>query len=216
MPQDNEKLDIYAISNEGQLLLEIIRRLGGEGGSGLATEDTLQLVLTELQNQKDRELIRDRYVVETADIPNGYDVGDKLSRLSYFDISTGTSTLIDTFWFSHQNNTILSTVDINDLISLNDDELPTPGVGGNTHTSPGALPVSSAFAFDCDAVHIINKSDKDLLLTINGILGNDIKLVAGDDIGVEIAVPHITGVDITTTDALVWTGDVIVVHTRGK
>jgi hypothetical protein len=170
MAQNNEELDKYAISNEGVLLLEIIRRLGlGESGPGFATETTLQALLSELQTKDDREFVRDRFVAIADNAVNGYSVGDSLSRISYFDISSGTAVLVDTFWFNHTTDTILATVDLNEVDNVSDDTLPAPGVVGTEIVADGAVP----FIFDSDTVLIENKTNGNINVTLNGILGND-------------------------------------------
>jgi len=171
MAQDQDKLDQYAISNEGVLLLEIVKRLTiGQSGNGPATEDTLLLLLAELETKDDRELIRDRFIAVVADIGNGYSIGDELSRISYFDISSGSSTLIDTFWFNNTTDLILTTVDINDLEQLGESSLPNPGVSSNK-IDFGTADNSLVFLFDSDTISVINKTDVDVTLDIDGVLG---------------------------------------------
>jgi hypothetical protein len=207
MAQDQDKLDKYAISNEGVLLLEIIKRLEiGESGNGPATEDTLQLLLTELQSKNDREFVRDKYVALIADI--GYSIGDYLSRISYFDISTGTSSLIDTFWFNHTTDLIVTTVDVNDLESLNDDALPTPGADTQIIAANGAI----VMAFDADAVLVENDTATVITVAFGGMLGTAIKVLPNTSKVVEVSVPYIDSITVSDWVA----GNIYITYSRGK
>lgn len=209
MAQDHDKLDEYAISNEGVLLLEIIKRLGlGAGGPGFATEATLQLVLTELQNKTDRELVRDEFTAIADNVGIGYSVGDHLSRISYFDISGGSSTLIDTFWFNHTTDSIIGAPLDTEIIGEDSGIVPAPGVVGTEIVADGAVP----FIFDADTVLIENKTNGNINITLNGILGNDYVVLKDTSKTVSIDVPNITDLSI----AGIGVGTVYITYSRSK
>jgi hypothetical protein len=207
MAQDQNKLDVYAISNEGVLLLEIIKRLEiGESGNGPATEDTLNLLLTELQSKNDRETVRDKYIVLVAD--TGYSIGDSLSRISSFDITTGTAVLIETFWFNHTTDLVVATVDINDLESLNADGLPTPGADTQIIAANGAI----IMAFDADAVLVENDTATVITVAFGGMLGTAIKVLPNTSKVVEVSVPYIDSVTISDWVA----GNIYITYSRSR
>jgi hypothetical protein len=176
--------------------------------SGLATESTLQDVLTAIQNQKDRELVRDEFTAIADNIGIGYSVGDHLSRISYFDISGGTSTLVDTFWFNHTTDTIIGAPLDTEIIGEDSGIVPAPGVVGTEITTDGAVP----FIFDSDTVLIENKTNGDITVTLNGILGNDYVVLKDTSKTVNIDVPHITDLSV----AGIGVGTVYITYSRSK
>lgn len=209
MAQDQDKLDEYAISNEGILLLEIIKRLGlGAGGPGFATEATLQAVLTELQNKTDRELVRDEFTAIADNVGIGYSVGDHLSRISYFDISGGSSTLIDTFWFNHTTDSIISAPVDTEIVGEDSAIVPTPGVGEAVITTDG----NTNLPFDCHNLLIENKASTDIGITVNGVLGSPVTVLKNTSKVISFDVPNITDFDING----IMAGSVFVTYSRNK
>lgn len=184
--------------------------------SGISTEDTLQDVLAAIQAQKDRESVRDRFVANTDNGVNGYSVGDSLSRISYFDMSSGAAVLVDTFWFNHTTDVILGTVDLSEVDNVDNDALATPGVVGDTFTSPASPCIGVAMIFDADNVLVENNSNKDVLVSLGGILGNDYVVIKNSSKNVKIDVPHINSIQVCGVGGSAWVGDVHVTYSRSK
>jgi len=182
------------------------------GGSIIVPVQPLQ----PLSLDTDTELIEDEYIAVVTNAPNGYTAGDVLAKISYFDIATATPILLNSFWFNKTTTTILSTVNVLDLEDQDGPILGTPGVAGITFTSPASTCVAHFFVFDADNLLIENLSNKDVLVTVNGILGNDFVVVKGTSKTINIDVPHMTDVSICGADGSGWTGDVHITYSRSK
>jgi hypothetical protein len=172
--------------------------------------------LKPLSLDQDTELIEDEYIAVQTNTLNGYTIGDIISKISYFDITTATPVLLNSFWYNKSTETILSTVNTLHLEDQDGPILQTPGVKGVTLTSPGVVPVVQGFDFDADVLLIENKSNKDIVATIGGILGDAYIVLKDTSKTVNIDVPHMTDVSINGADALVWTGDVYITYSRSK
>lgn len=174
------------------------------GGSTIVPVQPLQ----PLSQDTDTELIEDEYIAVVTNALNGYTVGDVLAKISYFDITTATPILLNSFWFNKTTTTILSTVNILDLEDQDGPILATPGVVGTEIVADGAVP----FIFDADTVLIENKTNGDITVTLNGILGNDYVVLKDTSKTVNIDVPHITDLSV----AGIGVGTVYITYSRSK
>jgi hypothetical protein len=156
----------------------------------------------------DTELIEDKYIAVVTNLSNGYSVGDQLSRISYFEITTVTPTLISSFWFNKTTNSILTTVDILELEDQDGPAITTPATDGLSITVDG----SYVFTFDADSISIENYTGSTITVTIDGVLGGDFFIAnnTGKDIVYDVA--KATGVTISG----IVGGEVLVTYNRGK
>jgi len=182
------------------------------GGSAVVPVQPLR----PLSLSTDAELIEDEYIAVTTNLTNGYTAGDIISKISYFDLSTGTPVLLNSFWYNKTTSAILTTVNILDLEDQDGPILQTPGVAGDTFTSPASPCIAVNMIFDADNVLIENKSNKDVLVTLGGILGNDYVAIKNTSKEVKIDVPHINSIQVCGVGGAGWTGDVHVTYSRGK
>jgi hypothetical protein len=176
-------------------------------GPGGATIIPVQ-PLKPMSLSQDAELIEDEFVAVTADLINGYSIGDQISRISYFDITTSTPVLVSSFWYNKTTASILTTVDITDLEDQDGPIITTPGTGGFQVTVDGTYP----FSFDADSITIENFTPQTITVTIDGVLGNDFFIArnTGKDIVYDVAKAE--GVVISG----IISGQVLITYNRGK
>jgi hypothetical protein len=156
----------------------------------------------------DTELIEDKYIAVATDLTNGYSIGDQLSKISYFEITTINPVLVSTFWFNKTTNTILTTVDIMDLEDQDGPIITTPGTGGLQITVDGTHP----FSFDADSFCIKNLTPNTITVQIDGVLGGNFFIPTNTAEEIEYDVAKATGVIISG----ITSGEVLVTYNRGK
>lgn len=174
------------------------------GGSTVVPVQPLQ----PLSLDKDTELIEDQYIVINTNLTNGYSVGDVVSKISYFDITSPTPVLINSFWYNKTTSTILSTVDIFDFEDQDGPMITTPGTDGFKVTVDGTY----NFTFDADSISIDNQSVDEITVTIDGVLGGDFFMPKKTQKSISYDVAKATGIIISGITA----GTVYIEYNRGK